>query len=237
MSREIRRVPMGYEHPTKYNPHWQNHFMWNLQKNGRYINKGIPEDHRFIGLFDGTKYKEAVESWYEEIEKIKRKEGFGWRWAYKFHITGYDSDHYGKWMEPDPEFVFDERDPDDFVIVKDEEHLVEVLVEQELRNPPKKEDYTTVPESAEEVESWGYCLYETVSEGTPCSPVFATPEELIDYLVNVGNFWGERYERRNAEALVSTGYSLGSFAVVNGQMYNSSLEAADLNDVLDKTKK
>jgi hypothetical protein len=29
----------------------------------------------------------------------------------------------------------------------------------------------------------GYCYYETVSEGTPLSPVFATPEELAAWLV------------------------------------------------------
>lgn len=237
MSREVRRVPIGYEHPTEYNPHWQNHYMWNLQKIGHVIDKGIPRDHRFIGLLDGTKFQEAVDFWNEGIEEIKRKEGFGWNWEYKRRFVGYDSDYYGKWMEPDPKFVFDERNPDDFVIIKDEEDLVNVLIEQELRNPPQKEDYSIIPESAEEVESWGYCLYETVSEGTPCSPVFATPEELINYLVNVGNFWGERYEQRNAEALVSTGYSLGSAAFVGGKMFNSSLEAADLNDALDKTKK
>lgn len=33
----------------------------------------------------------------------------------------------------------------------------------------------------------GYQLWETVSEGSPISPVFATPEELADWLVVPGN--------------------------------------------------
>lgn len=33
----------------------------------------------------------------------------------------------------------------------------------------------------------GYQLWETVSEGSPVSPVFATPEELADWLVTPGN--------------------------------------------------
>ena len=33
----------------------------------------------------------------------------------------------------------------------------------------------------------GYQLWETVSEGSPVSPVFATPEELAEWLVSPGN--------------------------------------------------
>lgn len=58
-------------------------------------------------------------------------------------------------------------------------------------------------------EATAYCLYETVSEGTPVSPVFATVEELIDYLVTQGDFWGqkrgEKYNRKSAESLVRHG--------------------------------
>ena len=37
-----------------------------------------------------------------------------------------------------------------------------------------------------------YQVYETVSEGTPVTPVFATPEALIDYLAEHGTFWDQR---------------------------------------------
>lgn len=40
----------------------------------------------------------------------------------------------------------------------------------------------------------GYQLWETVSEGSPISPVFATPEELADWLVTPGN--GSEVDRK-----------------------------------------
>lgn len=35
----------------------------------------------------------------------------------------------------------------------------------------------------------GYQIWETVSEGSPISPVFATPEELADWMTTPGNGW------------------------------------------------
>jgi hypothetical protein len=34
-------------------------------------------------------------------------------------------------------------------------------------------------------------MYETVSEGTPVSPVFKTKEELKEYLIKNGDFWDQ----------------------------------------------
>jgi hypothetical protein len=38
-------------------------------------------------------------------------------------------------------------------------------------------------------------VYETVGEGTPVTPPFATPEELVEYLVAHGDFWDQRRRR------------------------------------------
>jgi len=46
------------------------------------------------------------------------------------------------------------------------------------------------PEFTEPCDGW--CVYETVSEGTPVTPVFETAEELIDYLVENGDFWDQK---------------------------------------------
>ena len=35
----------------------------------------------------------------------------------------------------------------------------------------------------------GYCLYENVSEGTPCSPIFPTRDELINWIRDAGYSW------------------------------------------------
>lgn len=83
-----------------------------------------------------------------------------------------------------------------------------------------------VPYKDEEA-TW-YQMYETVSEGTPMSPPFETKEELIDYLVNEGDFWYQhefketlghprhesKYSREAAERFVNGGWA-PSFVVVN----------------------
>lgn len=55
-------------------------------------------------------------------------------------------------------------------------------------NPPDVEFYR--PNWKPEEMTW-YQVYETVSEGTPVTPPFATQEELIDYLVANGDFWDQ----------------------------------------------
>lgn len=50
-------------------------------------------------------------------------------------------------------------------------------------------------------------VWETVSEGTPVTPPFATEGELVAYLVKNGDFWDQRrgnggYSRKQAEAFV-----------------------------------
>ena len=52
-----------------------------------------------------------------------------------------------------------------------------------------------------------YQVYETVSEGTPVTPHFATKAELIDWLVKHGDEWDQRrghgeWSRENAKAFV-----------------------------------
>lgn len=55
-------------------------------------------------------------------------------------------------------------------------------------------------------------MYETVSEGTPVTPAFATKEELIDYLVTHGDFWDQKrgdggWKRENAKQFVEAGWA------------------------------
>lgn len=53
--------------------------------------------------------------------------------------------------------------------------------------PPDRAYY--MPDS-DEPKTW-FQVYETVSEGTPISPPFATKEELIDWLCNNKDFWNQ----------------------------------------------
>jgi hypothetical protein len=50
-----------------------------------------------------------------------------------------------------------------------------------------------------------------VSEGTPITPAFATPEELIDWMANNKDFWDYQWSHEAAEHLLKTG---GAFSMV-----------------------
>lgn len=70
-------------------------------------------------------------------------------------------------------------------------------------NPPDPDTHRPKFESAE----W-YQIYETVSEGTPVTPPFASKEELVEYLVEHGDFWDQSrgtggWQRQQAEQFVS----------------------------------
>lgn len=75
------------------------------------------------------------------------------------------------------------------------------MLEEETFRPAWKEDEAT----------W-YQVYETVSDGTPVTPPFATKGELVDYLVKYGDFWDQKrgdggWNRASAEKFVNQGHT------------------------------
>jgi hypothetical protein len=80
-------------------------------------------------------------------------------------------------------------------------------------DPPSQDSYR--PAFSEE-PTW-FQVYETVSEGTPVTPPFSTKEELVNYLVENGDFsdqtetrWHPKrggWSRENAEAFVGRGWA------------------------------
>lgn len=76
--------------------------------------------------------------------------------------------------------------------------------------PPSKDSYRERAWS--EAEATHYQVYETVSEGTPVTPHFATKAELVDYLVKHGDFWDQQrgaggWSRDAAEGFVGSGWA------------------------------
>lgn len=72
-------------------------------------------------------------------------------------------------------------------------------------------------------EATWYQVYETVSEGTPVSPPFATQDELVDYLVANGDFWDQKrgdapWDRASAEKFVKCSGWAPSMVIDNGQI-------------------
>lgn len=82
--------------------------------------------------------------------------------------------------------------------------------------PPDPESYR--PKF--DVEPTWFQVYETVSEGTPVTPPFSTKKELVDYLIQHGDFSDQRYHegtwsKANAEAFVEREYA-PSMLIENG---------------------
>jgi hypothetical protein len=61
-------------------------------------------------------------------------------------------------------------------------------------------------EETDPPEGDGWQLWETVSEGSPISPPFATSGELVAWLCTGAYKWGGPLDRADAEALVNEGW-------------------------------
>ena len=59
------------------------------------------------------------------------------------------------------------------------------------------------PDWKSEEMTW-FQVYETVSEGTPVTPPFATQQELVDYLVEHGDFWDQERRREGCSIMRCT---------------------------------
>lgn len=74
----------------------------------------------------------------------------------------------------------------------------------------------------DEEATW-FQVWETVSEGSPVTPAFATKEELIEYLVTNGDDyqgkqWAKPWSRKAAEQFVQSEWS-PSAAIIDGKLY------------------
>lgn len=94
----------------------------------------------------------------------------------------------------------------------------------------------------DEEATW-FQVWETVSEGTPVTPPFATKEELVNYLVEHGDFWqqkrwkeGDRfmqpdppgYSREAAEKFVMGSGWAPSFVVVHDEQGTHTASGIDV---------
>ena len=164
MSREVRRVPMGWRHPMMWTERWDS-----TQFRSRMALVPRP-------LFEN--YPGAVAHWEREGQEIARREGSEWGFHVKYNLTGYQGRD-----DADPEVHPFDVDEDTRVDVRDEDHLLELMLAKHATERPDPADY--MPEFPEG-EATGWCMYETTSEGTPISPVFETPEELARWLADTG---------------------------------------------------
>ena len=87
--------------------------------------------------------------------------------------------------------------------------------------PPERKYYRPWKDA----DATWYQLWETVSEGTPVSPPFATKEELAAYLAEHGDDWDKKrghggWGVERANAFVGTGW-VPSMMIQGGKIYES----------------
>ena len=90
--------------------------------------------------------------------------------------------------------------------------------------PPDADSYRT--RKWAEAEATHFVVYETVSEGTPVTPAFATPEELVEHLATKGSAWddGRPWDRHSAEQFVKAGWAPSGISMA-GQGFKTVNEA------------
>lgn len=226
MSREVRRVPLDWRHPVKHNPYW---LQQALSPHGRErpASRLHGPDEMFVGLCDD--YAGRLADWERERANIAARTGHDWTFRVEYHLTGYQGREDSEPVVHPFYGWSDDGESEHAIQVRDEDHLHELMTAEVQSERPDPADY--MPDFGD--AALGYCLYETVSEGTPTTPVFATPEELIEHLATVGQDYEQKPMRRAAaEALVSAGYSLASMAVVDGVLYKSDEDADRLREAL-----
>jgi hypothetical protein len=68
------------------------------------------------------------------------------------------------------------------------------------------------PYHPQDKEATWFQAWETVTEGTPVTPPFATTDESVDYLATRGDFWDQErgdgpWDRKSAEEFVKAGWA------------------------------
>lgn len=214
MSREVRRVPLDWEHPTEPNPYWREQIARRLAR-GEDLPKLHAPESRFVGLFDD--YPGALTSWEQEGTGLRGRTGSSWAFRVEYHLTGYQGHED---TEPVVHPFYEDETP---VEVRDEDHLHTLVLAEHERERPDPAHYMPVFDGP--ADGLGWCLYETVSEGTPVTPAFATADALVEHLATVGTEWGGPLRRESAEVIVRRGFTLGSLIVAGGQVLNSTDDA------------
>lgn len=219
MSREVRRVPLGWKHPVEYNEHWAFQSMMREQRGGP-ASRLVGRQERFVPLL--ADYPGAVETWEADLANLKQHRGFDWNWGVEYHLTGYKG-REDQELAVHP-YVIEGPDGDVEITVRDEGHLYELLLAEHAMQKPDPAKYMPVWDVPS--DELGWCLYQTVSEGSPVTPVFATADELIDHLSTVGQDWDQVPMRCEAAGqVVRTGFTMGSFVSVGGAVLKSDMDA------------
>jgi hypothetical protein len=199
MGREVRRVNVNFKHPQIQEPYNRIHLSGPMfaHPKSRMLAPGM----EFQPCFDET-FDNALDDWLARREEWLNGTHSSLKFSLEYHAREGYLQHDGTRCTPVPIILSDGSEFWPTTI----QDIVDTIPFEKYEGGPPDPDYY-LPKFAL-TEPLGYALYETVSEGTPCTPVFATPEELIDHLVTYGEDYDQKpYRREAAEALVRGGWA------------------------------
>ena len=231
MSREVRRVPLDWKHPVEHNPYWLEQSLTPFGRS-RPLSWLHSQSDRFVPLY-GEQFTPAYQHWERERVEWEAGQHEHLQWLMRYHSAeGYEDRDGQREQHPYKAYAEDGNTVVREFFPASVEEILAVYPYSEYATEPTVEDYFPdwdVPE-----DELGWVLYETVSEGTPVSPVFKTADELIEHLCIIGQDWDQVPMRRAAaEALVRGGHSAGSFMIVGNTLYDGSKDL-DLIEALPK---
>lgn len=234
MSREVRRVPLDWKHPVEHNPYWLEQSLTPYGRT-RPLSWLHAQSDRFVPLYEES-FTPAHEQWERERAEWESGQHEHLEFLMRYHSAeGFENRDRTR----DEPRTYQVYDTDGETVVREfypstVEEILAVYPYSEYDTEPTPE--THMPDFDVPEDELGWVLYETVSEGTPVTPVFKTPAELIEHLCIIGQDWDQVPMRRTAaEALVRSGHSAGSFVVVGNTLYDGSKDL-DLIEALPKAE-
>jgi hypothetical protein len=122
------------------------------------------------------------------------------------------------------------------------EYFSDIKYYWEYGSPPDEEYFLPYDPQLLDDTAW-YQVYQTVSEGTPVTPPFATQDELINYLVEHGDFWWQKehhpYDkppsRKAAENFVKISGWCPSMSIEDGVLTSGIQQCENLTGDLHET--
>jgi hypothetical protein len=225
MSRSVRRVPVDFKHPTQPNPHWE--FQASFGRTLPPSRLHGPTE-MFTPLY-GTPVTQAQDEWDRGRAQWEAGEHEHLAWLLKYHAPhGYTGRNGVTERTPYDVYAADGNTIiHSFYPTSVEQILEHYPYEQYAGSRPTADSH--MPDIDVPEDRLGWCLYETVSEGTPVTPVFATAAELVDWLATKGQDWDQIPLRRaSAEAIVEQGGTLGSMVVTGAGVVLDATVDADI---------
>lgn len=137
-------------------------------------------------------------------------------------------DAYQKWLDGEHDEVIREYGEEDYPKGNPRASFIAWHGEK----PDDPERY----QNWEDHEATWYQVWETVSEGTPVTPPFATKEELVDYLVEHGDFWDQQRRKEGIKYMNSDPWdreTASRFVFGRGWMPSLAIVEKDGKQVFD----